>query len=279
MVFSGLTFLLLFFPTVVILTLFSRRLAWQNGVLLAASLVFYGWGEPKWILAMLTVAAVNYLCALPLQNPSLVPGWRKVLLILAVVGSLSFLIYFKYAAFLLNTLGSFFGKGRWMEPLPLPIGISFYTFQALTYTVDIYRGKAPVQRDPAKLLLYIACFPQLIAGPIVQYADIAEQLNERSVATEDYVHGFHRFALGLAKKVLLANLCGAALLEVGTAAEGDLTVLGAWMGAVLYSFQIYFDFSAYSDMAIGIGAMLGFKYKENFDHPYLACSITEFWRC
>ena len=278
MVFSGLTFLLLFFPTVVILTLFSRRVAWQNGVLLLASLVFYGWGEPKWILAMLAVAAINYLCTLPLGKGSLSPAVRKLLLWAAVLGSLSFLVYFKYAAFFLNTLGSLLGKGKWMEPLPLPIGISFYTFQALTYTVDVYRGKAPVQRDPAKLLLYISCFPQLIAGPIVQYADIAQRLDHRTITMSGYIRGFHRFAVGLAKKVLLANLCGAALLEVGTAADGGLTALGAWMSAILYSFQIYFDFSAYSDMAIGIGVMLGFKYKENFDHPYLACSISEFWR-
>ena len=278
MVFSGLTFLLLFFPTVILLTLFSRRLSYQNGVLLAASLLFYAWGEPKWILAMLAVAAVNYLCALPLGREGLSPALRRLLLWLAVLGSLSFLIYFKYAAFLLNSLGTLLGKGQLMEPLPLPIGISFYTFQALTYTVDVYRGKAPVQRNPAKLLLYIACFPQLIAGPIVQYADIAAQLDRRSVTTERYIRGFRRFAVGLAKKVLLANLCGAALLEVGTADQETLTVLGAWMGAVLYSFQIYFDFSAYSDMAIGIGAMLGFRYKENFDYPYLSCSITEFWR-
>ena len=278
MVFSGLTFLLLFFPTVILLTLFSRRLSYQNGMLLAASLLFYAWGEPKWILAMLAVAAVNYLCALPLQKEGLSLALRRLLLWTAVLGSLSFLIYFKYAAFLLNTLGSLLGRGQLMEPLPLPIGISFYTFQALTYTVDVYRGKAPVQRNPAKLLLYIACFPQLIAGPIVQYADIADQLDHRLVTTESYIRGFRRFTVGLAKKVLLANLCGTALLEVGTAAEGSLTVLGAWMGAVLYSFQIYFDFSAYSDMAIGIGAMLGFRYKENFDYPYLSCSVTEFWR-
>ena len=278
MVFSGLTFLLLFFPSVIVLTLLSRRVTWQNGVLLVASLVFYAWGEPKWILAMLAVASINYLCALPLRKPSLSSSVRTLLLWAAILGSLSFLVYFKYAAFFLNTLGNLLGQGQWMKPLPLPIGISFYTFQALTYTVDVYRGKAAVQKNPAKLLLYISCFPQLIAGPIVQYADIAKQLDHRTVSADGYICGFHRFAVGLAKKVLLANLCGAALLEVGTADQGAMTVLGAWMGAILYSFQIYFDFSAYSDMAIGIGAMLGFRYKENFDHPYLSCSITEFWR-
>ena len=278
MVFSGLTFLLLFFPAVTVLGLFSRRLPYQNYMLLVMSLLFYAWGEPKWILAMLIVAAVNYLCALPLQSKTLSTGFRRLFLAFSVVGSLSFLFAFKYAAFFFNTVGAMFGSETVMRPLALPIGISFYTFQALTYTVDVYRGKAPVQKNPLKLLLYISCFPQLIAGPIVQYADIADQLDHRSITTDGYLSGFRRFSVGLAKKVLLANLCGAVLLEVGTADQGPMTVVGAWLGCLLYSMQIYFDFSAYSDMAIGIGAMLGFRYKENFNYPYVAASVTDFWR-
>jgi len=278
MVFSGLTFLLLFFPTVIVLSLFSRRLTYQNYMLLVVSLLFYAWGEPKWVLAMLTVAAINYLCALPLQKDSLSKGLRRLLLAVAVVGSLSFLFYFKYAAFLVNTVGSLIGRGDLMQAPVLPIGISFYTFQALTYTVDVYRGKAPAQRNPFKLLLYISCFPQLIAGPIVQYADIAEQLDHRRITTDGYLNGFRRFTVGLAKKVLLANYCGAALLETGTATQGPLTVVGAWVSVIFFSLQIYFDFSAYSDMAIGIGAMLGFRYKENFNYPYIAASLADFWR-
>ena len=278
MVFSSLSFLLLFFPTVILLTLFSHRTVVQNWILLVASLLFYAWGELRWILAMLTVAGINYFCALPLKKDGLTRGLRRLLLGTAVAGSLSFLFYCKYAAFFLNTVGALLGRGDLMSPMPLPIGISFYTFQALTYTADVYRGKAPVQRDPAKLLLYIACFPQLIAGPIVQYGDIAAQLDHREITMDSFLNGFRRFAVGLAKKVLLANLCGSALLEVGTAAQGGLTVLGAWMGAILYSLQIYFDFSAYSDMAIGMGAIIGFTYKENFDYPYMAASITDFWR-
>lgn len=277
MVFSGLTFLLLFFPTVMVLSLLSRRLKYQNYMLLAVSLLFYAWGEPKWVLAMLAVAAMNYLCALPLQKDTLSKGLRRLLLTAAVLGSLSFLFYFKYAAFFLNTFGSLIGRGDLMKTPVLPIGISFYTFQALTYTVDVYRGKAPAQRNPLKLLLYISCFPQLIAGPIVQYADIAEQLDRRKITADGYLRGFRRFTVGLAKKVLLANLCGSALLEMGTAAQGPLTVVGAWVSCILYSMQIYFDFSAYSDMAIGIGSMLGFRYKENFNYPYIAGSVTEFW--
>ena len=278
MVFSGFTFLLLFFPVTVLLVLLSRNIRWQNAVLLVMSLVFYAWGEPKWILAMLAVTAVNYLCALPLQRETLPRAVRRLLLTLGVLGGLAFLIYFKYAAFFVNTVGGLFGRPNLLAPVALPIGISFYTFQALTYTVDVYRKKAPVQKNPLKLLLYVSCFPQLIAGPIVQYADIAPQIDNRKITADGYIRGFRRFCIGLAKKILLANLCGSVIAELGMADTGTLTVLGAWFGAILYSLQIYFDFSAYSDMAIGIGRMLGFTYKENFNYPYMADSVTDFWR-
>ncbi len=278
MVFSGFTFLLLFFPVTVLLVLISRNLRWQNAVLLITSLFFYAWGEPKWILAMLAVTAVNYLCALPLQNETLSSGVKRLLLSIGVLGGLAFLIYFKYAAFFVNTVGGLFGRPNLLAPVALPIGISFYTFQALTYTVDVYRKKAPVQKNPLKLLLYVSCFPQLIAGPIVQYADIAPQIDNRKITADGYIRGFRRFCIGLAKKILLANLCGSVIAELGMADTGTLTVLGAWFGAILYSLQIYFDFSAYSDMAIGIGRMLGFTYKENFNYPYMADSVTDFWR-
>ena len=278
MVFSGFTFLLLFFPVTVLLVLLSRNIRWQNAVLLVMSLVFYAWGEPKWILAMLAVTAVNYLCALPLQNETLSSGVKRLLLSIGVLGGLAFLIYFKYAAFFVNTVGGLFGRPNLLAPVALPIGISFYTFQALTYTVDVYRKKAPVQKNPLKLLLYVSCFPQLIAGPIVQYADIAPQIDNRKITADGYIRGFRRFCIGLAKKILLANLCGSVIAELGMADTGTLTVLGAWFGAILYSLQIYFDFSAYSDMAIGIGRMLGFTYKENFNYPYMADSVTDFWR-
>ena len=278
MVFSGLTFLLLFFPVTTLLVLISRNIRWQNAVLLIASLVFYAWGEPKWILAMLAVTAINYLCGLPMQRASLPSSVKKLLLVVGILGGLGFLIYFKYAAFFVNTVGGWFGKPDLLKKAALPIGISFYTFQALTYTVDVYRGKAPVQKNPFKLLLYVSCFPQLIAGPIVQYADIAPQIDNRKITADGYICGFRRFCVGLAKKVLLANLCGSVITELGMADTGSMTVLGAWLGALLYSLQIYFDFSAYSDMAIGIGRMLGFTYKENFRYPYMADSISDFWR-
>ena len=189
------------------------------------------------------------------------------------------LFYFKYAAFLVNSVTSLFGVSFSIPVLELPIGISFYTFQVLTYTVDVYRGKSPVQRDPFKLMLYVSCFPQLIAGPIVQYSDVAVMLDERESTLEGFTEGMKRFAVGLSKKVLLANVCGLIIEELPSAAGASgMSVLGAWYISVLYSLQLYFDFSGYSDMAIGMGRIFGFTYKENFNYPYISKSASEFWR-
>ena len=276
MVFSSLSFLFLFLPLLYLLLFLSRSPRWRNGVLILASLVFYGWGEPLWILAMLFSTAVNYVCA-RLIDATERPGLRRLLLTVGVIASVAFLFYFKYAAFLLNTFLSIFGAA-WRMPAPrLPIGISFYTFQILTYTVDVYRRKAPVLRNPFRLLLYISCFPQLIAGPIVQYGDVADQLAERSITPGDFSLGMHRFIKGLAKKVLLANLCGAVLEELPAAGAGPMSVGGAWLAALMFSLQLYFDFSAYSDMAIGLGRTLGFRYKENFRFPFCSRSVAEYW--
>ena len=278
MVFSSLTFLFLFLPILYLLLFLSRSPRWRNGVLIAASLLFYGWGEPVWILAMLFSTAVNYLCARAIDATER-KGLRRLCLVVGVIASVAFLFYFKYAAFLLNTVLSFTSVSWRMDSPQLPIGISFYTFQILTYTVDVYRRKAPVLKNPLRLLLYISCFPQLIAGPIVQYGDIADQLEERQISVPDFAEGMQRFVKGLAKKVLLANLCGAALEELTLAGTGAaLSVGGAWLAGLLYTLQIYYDFSAYSDMAIGLGRTLGFRYKENFLFPYGSSSITEFWR-
>ena len=278
MVFSSLTFLLLFLPLLYLLYFARSSVRWRNGVLLAMSLLFYGWGEPVWILAMILSTAVNFLCARAItrsENESA----RKWFLALGVAASLLFLVYFKYSAFLLNSLAALFSLPWRMETPRLPIGISFYTFQILTYTVDVYRRKAPAQESPLRLLLYISCFPQLIAGPIVQYGDVESQLGERAVSPDDFTAGMQRFIRGLAKKVLLANVCGAALEELTLAGSGQaLSFGGAWLAVFLYGQQIYFDFSAYSDMAIGLGKTLGFTYKENFDFPYASRSVTEFWR-
>ena len=262
MVFSSMTFLLLFLPIVLLLYFSAGSLRWKNTVLLLASLLFYGWGEPVCVFAMLFTTAVNYCCAAALA--------------IGVSVSLALLFYFKYFSFVLQNLAGLFSLPVSVPQIRLPIGISFYTFQVLTYTVDVYRGKVPVQRSFGKLLLYVSCFPQLIAGPIVQYADIAEQLDRRSISAGDFNEGIERFITGLAKKVLLANICGSAVETLG--GGGVSSLAGAWYHAFLYTLQIYFDFSAYSDMAIGLGRVLGFRYKENFNYPYVSLSATEFWR-
>ena len=278
MVFSSLTFLFVFLPLLFALYFAGRSVRWRNAVLLVMSLLFYGWGEPVWILAMLLSTAVNFLCARAISRADS-PARRRLLLAVGVVASLSFLFYFKYYAFLARSIAALFSLQLDIAAPGLPIGISFYTFQILTYTVDVYRGKAPAQENPLRLLLYISCFPQLIAGPIVQYADVESQLGERIVLPDDFTAGMSRFVRGLAKKVLLANVCGAALEELTLAGGGEaLSLGGAWLAVFLYGQQIYFDFSAYSDMAIGLGRTLGFTYKENFDFPYASHSVTEFWR-
>ena len=278
MTFSSLTFTTLFFPAVLILYFICTDLRWRNGVLLVASLIFYSWGEPIWVLAMIGSTAINYVAAMLIDRASS-PGLRKTALVVGAAASLAVLFYFKYAAFLVNSVTSLFGVSFSIPVLELPIGISFYTFQVLTYTVDVYRDKSPVQRDPFKLMLYVSCFPQLIAGPIVQYSDVAVMLDERESTLEGFTEGMKRFAVGLSKKVLLANVCGLIIEELPSAAGASgMSVLGAWYISVLYSLQLYFDFSGYSDMAIGMGRIFGFTYKENFNYPYISKSASEFWR-
>ena len=269
---------MLFFPAVLILYFICADLRWRNGVLLVASLIFYSWGEPIWVLAMIGSTAINYVAAMLIDRASY-PRLRKTALIVGAASSLAVLFYFKYAAFLVNSVTSLFGVSFSIPVLELPIGISFYTFQVLTYTVDVYRDKSPVQRDPFKLMLYVSCFPQLIAGPIVQYSDVAVMLDERESTLEGFTEGMKRFAVGLSKKVLLANVCGLIIEELPSAAGASgMSVLGAWYISVLYSLQLYFDFSGYSDMAIGMGRIFGFTYKENFNYPYISKSASEFWR-
>ena len=277
MTFSSLTFTTLFFPAVLILYFICTDLRWRNGVLLVASLIFYSWGEPIWVLAMIGSTAINYVAAMLIGRASS-PGLRKTALVVGAAASLAVLFYFKYAAFLVNSVTSLFGVSFSIPVLELPIGISFYTFQVLTYTVDVYRDKSPVQRDPFKLMLYVSCFPQLIAGPIVQYSDVAVMLDERESTLDGFTEGMKRFAVGLSKKVLLANVCGLIIEELPSAAGASgMSVLGAWYISVLYSLQLYFDFSGYSDMAIGMGRIFGFTYKENFNYPYISKSASEFW--
>ena len=276
MVFSSLSFLLLFLPLLLALYFVGRGLKWRNAILLLFSLLFYAWGEPKWILCMLGATIVNYAAAFGIDRAKTVRT-KRLFLALGVIATLGALFWFKYASFFFTTVFSLFGAKSPVSEVRLPIGISFYTFQILTYAVDVYRGKVPVQKNFARLLLYVSCFPQLIAGPIVQYADIAAQLDDRTATMTGFSEGFGRFSVGLAKKVLLANLCGKTvelLLPEGAA----LSVAGAWLSGLMYTFQIYFDFSAYSDMAIGLGRVFGFTYRENFRYPYISDSVSEFWR-
>ena len=278
MVFSSTTFLFLFLPALLLLYFCRRDIRWRNGVLLLFSLIFYSFGEPVWVLGMIGVTLINYFVALRIHRTKKKRP-RKLLLAAGVICSLALLVYFKYSSFFLNTVYALLGFDRVAPERHLPIGISFYTFQVLTYTVDVYRKKAKPQTNPLRTLLYISCFPQLIAGPIVQYTDVAEALSQRKTTPTDFFRGMQRFVLGLGKKVLLANLCGEMLEATALGGTGaPLSLLGSWLSAALYTMQLYFDFSAYSDMAIGLGRVFGFAYKENFDHPYLSASITEFWR-
>ncbi len=277
MVFSSLNFMYLFLPVCLLLYFILRGIKARNDLLLAMSLLFYAWGEPKWIVLMIVTTLVDYGAGLLVDKYR---GQKQAKWALAgsVVITLSFLAIFKYLGFFNQNLNSIFGAELPTQIFNLPIGISFYTFQAITYVVDVYRGKARVQRSYANLLLYVSLFPQLIAGPIVRYTDIAEQLESRETTVEGFARGITRFVTGLGKKVLLANIAG----QIATSLiGGDLSkasVLGAWLGIFAYTFQIYFDFSGYSDMAIGLGHMFGFTYVENFNYPYISRSITEFWR-
>ena len=275
MVFSSLTFLCLFFPLTVGLHYLVKNGTARNALLLAASLLFYAWGEPVWILAMLFATAVNYVCARIIVNTKSNRG-RKLALVIGIVISLAALVYFKYAAFLVNNFCGLAGLAYRMTQPKLPIGISFYTFQIITYTVDVYRGQAPLQRNPLWLLLYVSLFPQLIAGPIVRYSDVAETIAHRQVTKQGLGEGFFRFSLGLGKKVLLANLCGEVLETLPLPAE--MSFFSGWLAAALFLLQLYFDFAGYSDMAIGLGRMLGFRFLENFDAPLVSRSVSEFWR-
>jgi len=274
MVFSSLEFLFRFLPVILLLYFVApRRL--KNPILLAGSLFFYAWGEPVFIVLMVLSSVVNYFLAIAIDRYRDTDKSRAAL-IASIVVSLGLLGFFKYADFLIDSVNSVFGSDIGALDLPLPIGISFYTFQVLSYTIDVYRKNVPVQRNLISLSMYIALFPQLIAGPIVRYRSVAEDINDRTHSVEMFSEGVHRFTMGLAKKVLIANNIG--LLWESAIATSEPSVMLAWLGIVAFSFQIYFDFSGYSDMAIGLGRMLGFRYGENFNFPYVAQSVTEFWR-
>ncbi len=267
----------MFLPALLLLYFCGRDLRWRNAILLIFSLFFYAWGEPVWIFGMIAVTLVNWALALLIRKTKN-KLHRRLLLALSVIVSLSLLFWFKYSSFLFNTFAALFGSAARVPSKHLPVGISFYTFQVLTYTVDVYRKKARPQKNPLYTLLYISCFPQLIAGPIVQYADVAEALTDRKTSATDFLRGMQRIVLGLAKKILIADVCYRMLLDLLAISAGPQSFMSAWTMALLFSLRLYFDFSAYSDIAIGLGRIFGFRYMENFDHPYISKSIVEFWR-
>jgi alginate O-acetyltransferase complex protein AlgI len=280
MLFSEPVFVFLFLPLLFLAYLFTPRAA-RNTVLLLASLLFYAWGEKSFVLVMLGSIAFNYLVGL-LVEAGRSRGLHRLFLILGVAGNLGLLVVFKYADFLVTNLNLLLVGLKLpavhMQPIHLPIGISFFTFQAMSYVIDLYRGHAEVQRNPIRMALYITLFPQLIAGPIVRYHNIARQLAYRTVTLAGFAEGIRRFILGLGKKMLLANVVAVPADQIFAIPTQQLTMPVAWLGAVCYALQIYFDFSGYSDMAIGLGRMFGFRFLENFNYPYVSRSITEFWR-
>ena len=274
MVFSSLLFLWLFLP-VVVAGYYIVPSKCKNILLLISSLLFYAWGEPVYILLMLFSIFFNWGTGLLIDRFRKIDG---ILLAVNVVGNLALLGFFKYYDFFIGLVNSCFKTTFPEKNIPLPIGISFFTFQILSYVIDLYRGRYPVQKNILNLALYISFFPQLIAGPIVQYADVDRQLHVRKESWGKFGEGSMFFIRGLAKKVLLANTIGMVYTEVAALAPGKVSVLSAWIGCISYAFQIYFDFSGYSDMAIGLGKMFGFEFLKNFDYPYISQSITEFWR-
>ena len=272
MLFSSIPFLFYFLPPVLLLYFLTPD-RWKNLTLLLSSLVFYGWGEPRFLLFMLASIAQGYAFGRLMER---YPRHKRLFLALSAVLSLGLLGYCKYAGFFLRTLGALTGLSLPALQIALPIGISFYTFQVLSYVVDVYRGTVPPQRNLLQLATYVAMFPQLIAGPIVRYADIAPELTRRRHTLTDAAAGARRFVVGLGKKVLIANV----LYELMSAflQSTQPSVLFTWLYAVACALQIYFDFSGYSDMAIGLGRIMGFRFAENFNYPFISGSLTEFWR-
>lgn len=274
MLFSSIVFLYYFLPVALILYFLAPKKL-RNTVLLIISLVFYGWGEPKYLLLMTASIIIGYVSGLMIEAFQTKKA-KKMVMIASITISLGFLAYFKYTNFFIENFNKIFGLSIPALKIALPIGISFYTFQILSYTVDVYRGEVPAQRNLINLAAYISLFPQLIAGPIVRYSQVENELREREYSFDNFALGMRRFVLGLGKKILIANILGE--LCDAFRASGDKSVLFYWLYAVAYALHIYFDFSGYSDMAIGLGRIMGFHFPENFNYPFISKSITEFWR-
>ena len=274
MVFSSMVFMCIFLPVVFILHCILPGIRLKNALLLLASVLFYAYGEPVYIILLFVSTLLNYFCACLIESSK----YKKVILTLAVICNLGILIVFKYTDFILGTVNTLTGLHLPLPQIRMPIGISFFTFQAMSYVIDVYRGTTKAQKNYAKVLLYISFFPQLIAGPIVKYHDIAQEIDNRTQSLEGVSLGIRRFSAGLCKNVLIPNTMGLVADQLFGASAGNSNAAGAWLGAISYMLQIYFDFSGYSDMAIGLGWMFGFHFKENFNYPYISGSIREFWR-
>lgn len=277
MVFSSLVFLLLFF-TVTMLLYYAVPFWLKNTVILISGIVFYAWGEPKYVVVMIASTLIDYTAGLLIDKFREKAAVKRVCLIVSLVMNLSLLALFKYSGFFVTNVNGIFGEILNDPKLPLPIGISFFTFQSMSYTIDMYLGKIKVQKNPITFAAFVTLFPQIVAGPIVRYDDVAAELDSRKIDLDIIYDGIVRFITGLGKKVLIANGVGQLWNAAAACPLGEISVLTAWLGIIGYTLQIYFDFSGYSDMAIGLGKMMGFNFPENFNYPYLSKSVSEFWR-
>ncbi len=280
MVFSNLFFIYLFLPLNLLLYFAVKNQTWRNVVLLGFSLVFYAWGEPVWVFMLILTALLDYFWARCIERFRAQGNRLRMKLVLAasLCFDLGMLGVFKYSGFFMENLNAVTGLSLPVPRIALPIGISFYTFQTISYVVDVYRGTVSAQRSFYRYLMYLSSYHQLVAGPIVRYSDVAAEIENRSTTVQDFSEGITRFCIGLSKKVVVANVAGGLVGQYLDAPLQSLSTAGAWFGALLYSLQLYYDFSAYSDMAIGMGRMFGFHYPENFNYPYISHSVTEFWR-
>lgn len=279
MVFSSLIFIFMFLP-VSLLVYYISPYKYRNLILFVISLIFYAWGEPVYITIMLFSTVFDFINGIQIEKMKQKneQSKAKAILIISIVVNLGILCFFKYTNFFIGNINTMFSINIGFINLALPIGISFYTFQTMSYTIDVYRGEVKAQKNIITFGAFVALFPQFVAGPIVRYKTIEEQLNNRHESFEKFSEGVKRFVIGLGKKVLLANNIGVIWEEISSSNIRDLPVLTAWLGAIAFTFQIYFDFSGYSDMAIGLGKMFGFDFLENFNHPYMAKNVTDFWR-
>ena len=275
MVFSNLFFLYIFLPALFLAYFIIKNDTYRRGVLVAFSLFFYAWGEPVYVFLMIGMVLADYIFGL-LIHKCISVTWKSCWLVLAIITNLSILGLYKYLGFFTDTINTIFNVTIPAMDLVMPIGISFFTFQTMSYVIDVYREDADVQKSFFRLLLYVSFFPQLIAGPIVRYKDIEAQLDNRHVSLADFNDGLYRFSIGLGKKVLIANSCDTVVTQLYSLTE--VTLAGRWAGALFFTLQLYFDFSGYSDMAIGLGKMFGFRFLENFNYPLISRSATEFWR-